>query len=157
MHGFAAREKFWRRRRLKNVANVSVPWKGCLNQVIVGCAEGTESSRAAKSLYDRLGVRKPLRPWWISSSRTWWPAPGSTDGLPRPAFQGVSVISSIKSVCPLVGLVPIKAGHENHQRRLRRAGGRSGQPLNKFNVPKRKQQELLALLGPMKKDIVEVP
>jgi hemoglobin len=132
---------------------------------MAGCAEGTGGSRAAKSLYDRLGGKEA-----ITAVVDQFVANVAADARINGRFATTDIPKLkrhlVDQVCMAAGGPCIYTGRDM---KTAHAGMKITNAdfdalvedlvgaLDKFNVPKREQQELLALLGPMKKDIVEVP
>ena len=133
--------------------------------VMAGCAEGMGSSRPAKSLYDRLGGREA-----ITAVVDQFVANVAADARINGRFATTDIPKLkrhlVDQVCMATGGPCTYTGRDM---KAAHAGMKITNAdfdalvedligaLHKFNVPEREQKELLALLGPMKKDIVEVP
>lgn len=133
--------------------------------MMAGCAERTGSSRPAMSLYDRLGGKEA-----ITAVVDQFVANVAADARINGRFAATDV-SKLKrhlvdQVCMATGGPCTYTGRDM---KTAHAGMKITNAdfdalvedlvgaLDKFNVPKGEQKELLALLGPMKKEIVEVP
>ncbi len=133
--------------------------------MITGCAERTGSSGPATSLYDRLGGKEA-----ITAVVDQFVANVAADARINGRFAATDIPKLkrhlVDQVCMATGGPCTYTGRDM---KTAHAGMKITNAdfdalvedligaLKKFNVPEGEQKELLALLGPMKKEIVEVP
>ena len=126
---------------------------------VFACAANTAPPRA-RSMSGWAATARSRR-WSIRPSPTWRPTAASTSSSPMPTSPQRSLTDQICAAtggwCIYAGpdMKTVHAGMHIHSRHFNALVQDLGMALSKFKVPAKEQHELVAILAPLKGDIVQ--
>jgi hemoglobin len=141
--------------------------------LLAGCMGGSESQPPpSRSLYDRLGGEPAITAvvddfvgraaadpkvnfTRKGTSHEWTPSPENVGLLKRHLIQFISMATGGRSAYEGRGMKPVHSGMGITESEFGALAADLATSLDKFKVPAKEKEELLAIVGSTKKDIVE--